>query len=142
MRKLVFLGIFLLSSCEQNIIYRGAKVSNNDYAFLKSNLNKSTITQEDVINRIGYPSIILSENNWIYLYQEVKKQSFLTPKILLSEVVRVTFDANSKLNNISKQKLPNNISIKLESDTTKIDDQDLTFLKQMYHNLYRIGQKQ
>ena len=142
MKQILFLSVFLLTSCEQNIIYRGTKVDKDDFNFIKSKSNKQTLSKSHVIDKIGYPSIVLSDNHWIYIYQEVKKQSFLVPKILFSEAVIVTFNNNNILYKISRQSLNTDINKHLEKDTTKINDQDLTFLKQMYHNMYKIGQKQ
>lgn len=141
MKRILFLSVFLLTSCEQNIIYRGTKVDKDDFNFIKSNCNKQTLSKSDIIYKIGYPSIILSDNHWIYLYQEVTKQSFFTPKILFSEAVVITFNNNNTLDKISRQSLSTDISKYIEKDKTKINDQDLTFLKQMYHNMYKIGQK-
>ena len=140
MKRILFLGFLLLAACEKNIMYRGTKIDADDYNFIKSYNDKKSLTKKAIIEKIGYPSILLSDDHWIYIYQEVKKQSFLIPKVIHSEAVTITFNEDNSLRNISRKILKHRFDRKLENDTTKIDDHDLTFLKQMYYNIYKIGQ--
>lgn len=141
MKKILLLGVLFLSACEKNIVHRGIKIDNDDYNFIKSSYKQMKITKSEVIKKIGYPSILLTNSHWLYIFQEVKKQAFLIPQVIHSEVISLTFSDDNVLNGISKRILNHPKNLILDTQTTQIKDQNLTFLQQMYYNISRMGQR-
>lgn len=130
----IFPLLFLLS-CEKEYVYNGTFVKDDSVKQLV--LSKSS--RDDVVSLIGLPTITLTDDEWLYVSQKVEQKSFLKPKIHQTTVFKVSFK-DDKLCAIKKI-TPKNNDIIPDSTVTTINEEKLTFLEQLYKNVYKIGKK-
>ena len=87
-----------------------------------SQFNMETTTENDILQTLGSPSIIINDVNniWIYLVSIKKENIFENDAVLYQSIMRYEFDNNGKL--LSKEFLDkeNFTDIAFSTDKTKI----------------------
>ena len=118
-----------LSSCERDIRYRGNLLDNDDIAILQ----KSHLSKNEIVEKFGFPTICLSDTEWIYISQKVEYKAFLKPIILETNATKLIFNGNG---NCFPQKLTlKPILLTPLSTVTNIKEENLSFLEQLQKNI-------
>ena len=126
---------FILSSCERDIRYRGNLLDDRDISFLKN----SHLSKNEIIEKFGFPTISLSEKEWIYIFQKVEYKAFLKPIILETNPIKLTFKDN--VNNSVQKLFLNPIDLTPLSTVTTIQEENISFLEQLQKNIYNMGKQ-
>lgn len=103
-KKYFFISLvsaFLLPSCENEINVRGTYVPGE--VLNKLAVGKDTVT--DVVKKIGSPTLILSQNEWIYICKKQKITPLLKDETVVEKNFKVTFDEKGILSKMEMVKL-------------------------------------
>ena len=84
-----------------------------------SQFNMGTTTDDDILQKLGSPSIVISDvsNIWIYLVSIKKENIFEDDDIMYQSIMRYEFDNNGKL--LSKEFFDKNNFTKIAFSTNK-----------------------
>lgn len=122
-----------LSSCERDIRYRGNLLDNDDIAILR----KSHLSKNEIIEKFGFPTICLSDAEWIYISQKVEYKAFLKPIILETNATKLTFRNDGDC--FPQKLLLRPILLTPFSIVTNIKEENLSFLEQLQKNIQNMG---
>jgi len=129
-----FLFLFVgLTSCERDIRYRGNLLNDKDYNELQS----KKLTKTEIIKQFGFPTLYLSDNEWLYISQKVEYKAFLKPIVLSTNAVKIIFNSDSDY--IAKKIPLRNIGLIPLGIKTQIKEDNITFLEQLQKNIQRMG---
>ncbi|AZL16145.1 outer membrane protein assembly factor BamE domain-containing protein [Rickettsiales endosymbiont of Stachyamoeba lipophora] len=132
----------ILSSCLTREVSKGhTEILDNEVVdMLKQRLNDKELSKEDIVSALGSPEVVttMQQEQWFYLSTQNKAKSFLTPKIVESHAVIITFKDNKAVDieKISNQEI-HNISYATGKTPTKGDDDNV--LKEIFGNLGRFN---
>ena len=141
--KLIF---FLVSSF---IITYSCSPINNQHGYILedsvtsanslSELNLETTTENEILQALGSPSVIINDINniWIYLVSVKKENIFEDDDIMYQSIMRYEFDNNGKL--LSKEFLNKEAFTKIvfSKDKTKVFNENFGLADQLYESFTR-----
>ena len=104
-----------------------------------SQFNLETTTENEILQTLGSPSIIISDINniWIYLISIKRENIFEDDEIMYQSIMRYEFDNNGKL--LSKKFLNRNnfTEIAFSRDKTKVFSVNYGLADQLYESFTR-----
>ena len=104
-----------------------------------SQFNLETTTENEILQTLGSPSIIISDINniWIYLISIKRENIFEDDEIMYQSIMRYEFDNNGKL--LSKRYLNRNdfTEIAFSRDKTKVFSDNYGLADQLYESFTR-----
>ena len=104
-----------------------------------SQFNLETTTENEILQTLGSPSIIISDINniWIYLISIKRENIFEDDEIMYQSIMRYEFDNNGKL--LSKKYLNRNdfTEIAFSRDKTKVFSDNYGLADQLYESFTR-----
>ena len=104
-----------------------------------SQFNMETTTENDILQTLGSPSIIISDVNniWIYLVSIKRENIFEDDYIMYQSIMRYEFDNNGKL--LSKEFLnrENFTQIAFSKEKTKVFSDEFGLADQIYETFTR-----
>ena len=104
-----------------------------------SQFNIETTTENDILQTLGSPSIIISDVNniWIYLVSIKKENVFEDDAVTYQSIMRYEFDNNGKL--LTKEFLDkeNFTDIAFSTDKTKVIRDNFGLADQLYESFTR-----
>ena len=104
-----------------------------------SQFNIETTTEDDILQALGSPSIIISDVNniWIYLISIKKENVFEDDAVTYQSIMRYEFDNNGKL--LTKEFLDkeNFTDIAFSTDKTKVISDNYGLADQLYESFTR-----
>ena len=138
--------LFLLSSF---IITYSCSPINNQHGYILedsvnsanslSELNLETTTENEILQALGSPSVIINDINniWIYLVSVKKENIFEDDDIMYQSIMRYEFDNNGKL--LSKEFLNKEAFTKIvfSKDRTKVFNDNFGLADQLYESFTR-----
>ena len=133
--KKVFCVIFILGgfSCSQQF-------RNHGYIPSEEELSIVSVSEDDkdsVIQKLGTPSIggVLGDGNIYFVQTKVLKNSIRALKPVDRQVLVLSFDENSRLDNIQKFGLEKGKIVILEYRTTPSGLKNMSFLFRLFQNV-------
>ena len=104
-----------------------------------SQFDLETTTENEILQTLGSPSIIISDVNniWIYLVSIKKENVFENDAVMYQSIMRYEFDNNGKL--LSKEFLDkeNFTDIAFSTDKTKVISDNYDLADQLYESFTR-----
>ena len=104
-----------------------------------SQFNMETTTENDILQTLGSPSIIINDVNniWIYLVSIKKENIFENDAVIYQSIMRYEFDNNGKL--LSKEFLnrENFTQIAFSKEKTKVFSDEFGLADQIYETFTR-----
>ena len=104
-----------------------------------SQFNMETTTENDILQTLGSPSIIINDVNniWIYLVSIKKENIFENDAVMYQSIMRYEFDNNGKL--LSKEFLDkdNFTDVAFSTDKTVVDRDSYGLADQIYESFTR-----
>ena len=104
-----------------------------------SHFNLETTTENDILQTLGSPSIIISDINnvWIYLVSIKEENIFEDDDVMYQSIMRYEFDNNGKL--LSKEFLDkeNFTEIAFSKEKTKVVSDNFGLADQLYDSFTR-----
>jgi len=104
-----------------------------------SHFNLETTTENDILQTLGSPSIIISDINnvWIYLVSIKEENVFEDDDVMYQSIMRYEFDNNGKL--LSKEFLDkeNFTEIAFSKEQTKVVSDNFGLADQLYDSFTR-----
>tara|TARA_Y200000002_G_scaffold314736_1_gene272630 strand:- start:17 stop:361 length:345 start_codon:yes stop_codon:yes gene_type:complete len=104
-----------------------------------SHFNLETTTENDILQTLGSPSIIISDINnvWIYLVSIKEENVFEDDDVMYQSIMRYEFDNNGKL--LSKEFLDkeNFTEIAFSKEKTKVVSDNFGLADQLYDSFTR-----
>ena len=104
-----------------------------------SQFNMETTTENDILQTLGSPSIIINDVNniWLYLVSIKKENVFENDAVMYQSIMRYEFDNNGKL--LSKEFLDkeNFTDIAFSTDKTKVVRDNFGLVDQLYESFTR-----
>jgi len=126
----LFIG---LTACERDIRYRGNLLNDRDYKELQS----KKLSKTEIIKQFGFPTLYLSDNEWLYVSQKVEYKAFLKPVVLSTDAIKIIFKSDSDY--VAKKVPLRNIGLTPLGTKTQIKEDNITFLEQLQKNIQRMG---
>ena len=138
--------LFLISSL---IIAYSCSPINNHHGYILedfvnstdslSQFNLETTTENEILQTLGSPSIIINDINniWIYLVSVKRENVFEDDAVTYQSIMRYEFDNNGKL--LSKEFLDkeNFTNIAFSTDKTKVVSDNFGLAEQIYESFTR-----
>ena len=104
-----------------------------------SQFNIKTTTENDILQTLGSPSIVINDVNniWIYLVSIKKENIFENDAVMYQSIMRYEFDNNGKL--LSKEFLDKNnfTELAFSTEKTEIASDDYGLADQIYESFTR-----
>ena len=104
-----------------------------------SKFNMKTTTEDDILQTLGSPSIVINDVNniWIYLVSIKKENIFENDAIMYQSIMRYEFDDNGKL--LSKEFLDkdNFTDVAFSTDKTEVSRENYGLADQIYESFTR-----
>ena len=104
-----------------------------------SQFNMETTTENDILQTLGSPSIVINDVNniWIYLVSIKKENIFENDAVMYQSIMRYEFDNNGKL--LSKEFLDkdNFTDVAFSTDKTVVDRDSYGLADQIYESFTR-----
>ena len=104
-----------------------------------SQFNMETTTENDILQTLGSPSIIINDVNniWIYLVSIKKENIFENDAVMYQSIMRYEFDNNGKL--LSKEFLDrdNFTDVAFSTDNTEVASDKYGLADQIYESFTR-----
>tara|TARA_A100001015_G_scaffold71655_1_gene79432 strand:- start:241 stop:675 length:435 start_codon:yes stop_codon:yes gene_type:complete len=104
-----------------------------------SQFNIKTTTENDILQTLGSPSIVINDVNniWIYLVSIKKENIFENDAVMYQSIMRYEFDDNGKL--LSKEFLDkdNFTDVAFSTDKTVVDRDSYGLADQIYESFTR-----
>ncbi len=137
--SIIFLFCALgLSGCEV-IDIRGHEI---DFEQLKK-VKVGETTKEQVAELFGTPSAVSTFNNktWFYMCDKTSTRAFLSPVILASNVTRIEFDAQDRVQTLDSLTEADKMVIAHVHRSTPTAGHEFGVLEQMFGNIGRFNGK-
>lgn len=114
------------------------------YVFDQAQLDQVPVgaSQEQVLLVLGTPSTIATVSGEVFYYisqRTEQKAAFLNPKVVDQRVLAVYFTGDRRVERIANYGIQDGKIFDFISRTTPTGGEDLSFLKQIFGNLFRIG---
>ena len=138
LRMAAILSLSLLAAgCLASTYQRG-------YVFDQAQLEQVPVgsSQEQVLLVLGTPSTIATVSGEVFYYisqRTEQKVAFLNPKVVDQRVLAVYFTHDRRVERIANYGMQDGKSFDFISRTTATGGEELSFLKQIFGNLLRIG---
>ncbi len=104
-----------------------------------SKFNMKTTTEDDILQTLGSPSIVINDVNniWIYLVSIKKENIFENDAVMYQSIMRYEFDDNGKL--LSKEFLDkdNFTDVAFSTDKTEVSRENYGLADQLYESFTR-----
>ena len=104
-----------------------------------SKFNMKTTTEDDILQTLGSPSIVINDVNniWIYLVSIKKENIFESDAVMYQSIMRYEFDDNGKL--LSKEFLDkdNFTDVAFSTDKTEVSRENYGLADQIYESFTR-----
>jgi outer membrane protein assembly factor BamE (lipoprotein component of BamABCDE complex) len=106
-----------------------------------ASIRPGTTSREEVERLLGSPSSVgtFDGASWFYVSQRTETRSFYQSEIVGQDVVRVDFDANGIVSNISRRDLAQAQEVSPDPNTTRTLGNELTVLQQFVGNIGRFN---
>jgi len=84
------------------------------------NIQKNNLSQQDIINKIGSPSLKSRSQpeTWYYIYQTTKNSVLTMPKITDQQILELQFDKKGKLIDLKLRQNKHNSDVKIIAEST------------------------
>jgi len=130
-----FLLLCILIGCSPLIINEG-------YQLDAAKLNKIIVLKDNkktVYSKLGSPSskTSFSDKTWLYIGKKTEQKAFFSPVVLSQKVIKITFDKNDIVTDISQLSLKDGKSIEPINATTPSLGKKLGLFEQIFGNLGR-----
>ena len=130
-----FLMLSILVSCSPSIINEG-------YQLDTTKLDKIIVlkdTKQTVYSKLGSPSSKTSFNDktWLYIGKKTEQKAFFSPVVLSQKVIKITFDKNDIVKDISQLSLKDGKNVEPVNSTTPSLGKKLGLFEQLFGNLGR-----
>ena len=104
-----------------------------------SELNLDTTTENDILQILGSPSVVISDINniWIYLVSIKKENIFEDDDVMYQSIMRYEFNEGGKLLSKKFFNLENFTEIEFTNDKTKVASDNYGLIDQMYETFTR-----
>jgi outer membrane protein assembly factor BamE (lipoprotein component of BamABCDE complex) len=130
---LLGLATLLLGACEPTIANRGNILDADKLEEIKP----GTSTREQVATGLGTPTYVstFDDKTWYYIGRVTQQYSFLDPEVLKQKAVRIKFDDQGMVTEVS------NLDLSTAQDVASVDRRtptygnDNTFIQQLLGNL-------
>jgi len=114
------------------------------YVFDQAQLDQVPVgaSQEQVLLVLGTPSTIATVSGEVFYYisqRTEQKAAFLNPQVVDQRVLAVYFTGDRRVERIANYGIQDGKIFDFISRTTPTGGEDLSFLKQIFGNLFRIG---
>jgi len=114
------------------------------YVFDQAQLEQVPVgaSQEQVLLVLGTPSTIATVSGEVFYYisqRTEQKAAFLNPQVVDQRVLAVYFTRDRRVERIANYGMQDGKIFDFISRTTPTGGEDLSFLKQIFGNLFRIG---
>lgn len=131
----IFFIIISLSSCTKTEIKSGYAEKMEDITSIKTGM-----TEQQVIDNLGYPSLTNDFGNktWYYISRNSEKIAFLRPKIISQHIIAVEFK-DGIATNINKYDEKDSKNIMISNVKTKDLDKEPGAAKQLFGNIGRFN---
>ena len=141
MKLILFLisTLILIYSCSPINKQHGYILEDLVYPSDSSQFNLETTTENDILQTLGSPSIIISDVNniWIYLVSIKKENVFEDDAVTYQSIMRYEFDSNGKLLNKEFLDKENFTDIAFSTDKTKVISDNFGLVDQLYESFIR-----
>lgn len=127
---------FLLCSC-QTIESRGQFIDNNSL----STLETQKLDKLGVEDLIGTPTIVpdYTPNTWYYVQRSLIKRAWFKPKVIEQRIVKVTFNQNNLVEEVTLLNDSHNDDINIISEYTKTYGTELNGIQKFVKNIGRFN---
>jgi outer membrane protein assembly factor BamE (lipoprotein component of BamABCDE complex) len=101
-------------------------------------------SREEVQRLLGSPSSVgtFDGDSWFYVSQRQETRSFYQSQLVQQDVVRIDFDANGIVSNITRRDLAEAQNIEPDPNRTRTMGNELTVLQQFVGNIGRFNPSQ
>ena len=91
-------------------------------------------SKDDVLRLLGVPSSVVSfdENTWIYMSSDIKRVAFFAPKEIDRDILKITFNADDRVTEISHLKQSEGTEIKPDEEKTDINGENIGFFRKYF----------
>jgi outer membrane protein assembly factor BamE (lipoprotein component of BamABCDE complex) len=130
--------IFLLLNGCKNIETRGQFIDDS----VLSQLESRRQTKLEIINLIGTPTVVpaYSPNTWYYIERTMSQRAWFNPQVLEQRIVKVTFDSNNLVEEITTINDTHKEDIRAIHEYTKTYGNELNGLQKFVKNFGRFNQ--
>ena len=92
------------------------------------------ISKDEVLATLGVPSSVISfdEDTWIYMSSDVKRVAFFAPKETDRDILKISFDTNDKVREITRLKLDSGKDIATSEDKTSVNGEKVGFFRKYF----------
>lgn len=106
-----------------------------------ASIRPGTTSREEVARILGSPSSTATFDgaSWFYVSQRTETRSFYQSGVVEQDVVRIDFDANGIVSNISRRDLAQAQEVDPDPNTTRTLGNELTVLQQFVGNIGRFN---
>ena len=94
---IVFFVMLFFSACDNVVINRGYEIASNNFEAICVGKDSAM----NVFNKYGSPTVrssvesVAGEYTWYYTYKQFVKKGFLSPKVVKTQIIAITFNANN-----------------------------------------------
>ncbi len=131
--SLILAGSTLLGACTPTVANRGAQIDPDRLAEIQAGQS----TREDVATKLGTPTMVsnFDDKIWYYVGRKTEQVSFLDPELLEQKGVRIKFDEQGKVIEITSLDPTKVQDVATVERATPTYGQDDSFLKQLFGTL-------
>ena len=131
---------FLIAGCQPTVSTHGHALDPT----VLSQIQPGVTSREEVGRLLGSPSTTdtFDQESWYYISQRSEVMSFYQADITQQDVVRITFDANGLVDEVSSHGLELAQAISPDSNRTRTMGNELTVVQQFLGNIGRFNPDQ
>ncbi len=91
-------------------------------------------SQDEVMQILGAPSSVVSfdENTWLYMSSDIKRIAFSKPEEVDRNILKITFDANGNVAQITRLTKADGREITPDEEKTAVNGQDPGFFRKYF----------
>ena len=95
---------------------------------------KNGSTRDEVLKVLGAPSAMVSfnENTWIYMSSDIKRVAFARPEEINRDILRLQFDDNGKVIEVSRLSKDDGKEIAPCQEKTEVKGENLGFFRKYF----------
>ena len=95
---------------------------------------KNGYSKDEVIQILGAPSAVVSfnENTWIYMSSDIKRIAFSKPQEVKRDILKLNFDNNDKVVEISRLGIEDGSKLSPCQDKTDVKGENLGFFRKYF----------
>lgn len=127
----------LAAGCQPTVSTHGHEIDTTQLSQIKPGVT----SREEVARLLGSPSTkgTFERESWFYISQRNEAKSFYQDKITAQDVVRIDFDANGLVANVSEHGLEMAQAVQPDPNKTRTMGNELTLLQQFVGNIGRFN---